>query len=97
MSQSKKTFLICKIQKGPGLFDDERFVEIVVGDTTYTTIVDREDVQVDETLREDTGVMGRLRVYQVERRGEDAFVILPREVAGHGRRLLVPQNLLQSF
>ena len=61
MSQSKKTFLTCKIQKGPGLFDDERFVEIVVGDTTYTTIVDREDVQVDETLREDTGVKGRLR------------------------------------
>ena len=96
MSKLWKTFLKCKIQRGPGLFEDERFVEIFVGGTTYTTIVDRNSVVEMETLREGGSVEGRIRVYKVKKRGDDAFVILPREAAGHGRKLLVPQNLLYS-
>ena len=91
-----KTFLKCKIRRGPGLFEDERFVEIVVGGTVYTTIVDRNSVEELETLREGGCVEGHIRVYKVKKRGDEAFVILPREAAGHGRKLLVPQNLLYS-
>ena len=94
MSKLGKIFLKCKIQRGPGLFEDERFVEIFVGGTTYTTIVDRNSVEELGPLREGGCVEGRIRVYKVKKRGDNAFVILPREAAGHGRKLLVPQNLL---
>ena len=94
MLSSRKTFLQ-ECQGWQGMFESERVVRFEIDGTTYTTIADREDVELDGTLQENSYVEGRLRVYQVEKRGEKAFVILPREAAGHGRRLLVPLNLLQ--
>ena len=88
-------FVKCKIWRGGSwLFEDERFVEIVIGSKTYKTIADRRSVREHGTLREDNCVEGLLRVYQVKKRGEDALVILPQEVMGRGRRLRIPQNLL---
>ena len=94
MPQSKMTFLECKISKG--LFEDERIVESTIGDRIYKTIVDREDVEENQAPQEDKWVEGRLQVYIVKRNGETVLVNLPRETAGNGRRLSVPENLLQS-
>ena len=94
MSRSRKTFLReCKI--GQGMFESERIVRFEIEGIIYTTIADKEDVEENGVLQENSFVPGRLQVYKVEKHGEKAFVILPREAAGHGRRLLVPQNLLQ--
>ena len=94
MPQPGKNFLECRIANG--LFEDERIVEFIVGDTTYKTIVDKEDVRESREPQEDEWVEGRLRVYIVEGDEEVVLVNLPSEAAGNGRRLSVPRNLLQS-
>jgi len=89
------TYIKCRIRKGSWLFTSERFVEIDTGQTIYKTIADEASVQEYGKLTDDNSVEGLLRVYRVEMRGENALVILPREAMGNGRRVLVPQSLLQ--
>ena len=95
MPPQDRTFLRdCKIR--PGVFDFERFVEIVIDKVTYMTIAHEDDVQEDGALQRGEWTDGSLRVYRVEWFGNDkAFVILPREVLGRGRRLLVPKSRIQ--
>ena len=91
--QTERYFLPCKISQG--LFENERIVEFTVEGTTYTAIVDREDVEESQPAREDEWVDGRLQVYIMKRNGETVLVNLPRETAGNGRRLSVPNSLLE--
>ena len=96
MPTLERTFLRdCRIR--PGMFDFERFVEIVIGGVTHITIAHEDDVQEEGVLQRGEWVDGSLRVYRVEGSGDDkAFVILPREVMGRGRRLLVPKSRIQA-
>ena len=94
MPQPGNTFLACKIAKG--LFEDERIVEFTVGEITYQTIADREDVKENKALQEDGWAEGLLRVHVVSKGEEKVLVNLPREAAGNGRRLSVPRDLLKG-
>ena len=94
MSQLKRNFLKCKISNG--MFEDERAVKLDIKGKIYMTIADKEDVRTETAIHGNNWVGGLLRVYNVENRGDKAFVILPNEAAGHGRRLLVPRRLLRT-
>lgn len=94
MPQLEKALLACKIAQG--FFEDERIVEFAVDEeTTYQTIADKEDVKEIRDLQGYQWIEGLLQVSVVGRDGEMVLVNLPREAAGNGRRLWVPQSLLQ--
>ena len=93
MPQLKKAFLPCKIAQG--LFEDERIIMFTVGETTYQTIADVEQVEEKEP-GEDGWIEGRLQVYVVEENENRVLMNLPREASGKGRRLSVPPGLLQN-
>ena len=93
MQKLKKAFLPCKITQG--LFEDERIVVFTVGEITYQTIADKEQVEEKEPEK-DGWVRGRLQVYVVEENEKRVLMNLPREAWGNGRRLSVPPGLLQN-
>lgn len=95
MAETYEAFLHgCRIRRG--MFDFERFVEIEIDGVTHTTIASHRDVKEESVPTGTNSVNGRLRVHNVKRHKDDKyFVILPREVMGQGRRLLVPKEMLR--
>lgn len=73
-----------KVEVSRGVFSSERCVSFSVGDKHYESIVDVSDVIGD-----------RLLVYEIERRGDEVLIQLPRECMVSGSRLTVPASMLE--
>jgi hypothetical protein len=72
-----------RVNVGPGVFSSERAAWFMVGDTTYSVLVDQAEIEGD-----------LLTVYVVGRRGTDAVIELPSESPNAGRRIVVPSDLV---
>ncbi len=91
-----EVFLSCSVSTG--MFSTERAISVELANgRTVTAFVDKSDVRVDHDPQPGQVVLGRVRVFLVEKKDSSAVIDLPQSTISNGPRIEVSKPLLEAL